>query len=32
MAPRIRSPVNAGEVMMRVRIWWTRSNISSSVA
>jgi hypothetical protein len=30
IAPTIRSPSNAGLVMMRVRISWMRSNISSS--
>src|SRR5690606_28187593 len=30
MAPMIRSPSNAGLVMMRVRISWMRSNISCS--
>ena len=31
MAARIRSPLNAGLVMMRVRISWTTRNISSSL-
>ena len=30
IAPRMRSPLKAGLVMMRVRISWIRSNISSS--
>ena len=30
MAPRIRSEVKALEVMTRVRMAWTRSNISAS--
>src|SRR5665647_3037850 len=30
IAPRMRSPVNAELVMIRVRIWWMRSNISAS--
>src|SRR6478609_4081950 len=30
IAPRIRSPVNTGLVMMRVRAAWMRSNISAS--
>ena len=29
MAARIRSLVKTGLVMMRVRAWWIRSNISS---
>jgi hypothetical protein len=31
MAPITLSPVKAGEVMMRERIWWMRPNISSSL-
>ena len=30
IAPRMRSPVKAGLVMMRERIWWIRSYISAS--
>lgn len=30
IAASTRSPVNAGEVMIRDRIWWMRSNISFS--
>ena len=32
MAARMRSPVKTGLVTMRVRIAWTRSNISASSA
>jgi hypothetical protein len=30
IAPITLSPLKTGEVMMRLRIWWMRPNISSS--